>query len=127
MGNIFGKKYFSSIKKVFRFNLLSAKSTIPIQTLFLTTVSLTWMEDSQSNLSQPAAILWVYSADFKHNGAKNTIDRSPDFLKMSGTFYTFSEVLNIRPAINQIVITDTIKPTAKLTLKNISPKVMLQL
>lgn len=41
--------------------------------------------------------------------------------------YFFSEVLNIRPAINQIVITDTIKPTAKLTLKTISPKVILQL
>lgn len=45
-----------------------------------------WMEDTWSNLSQPVAILWVYSALQVQRG-KNTIDHTPDFLKMLGTLF----------------------------------------
>lgn len=96
----------------------SAKQGNPIKTLFLTRANLTWMGAIWSNLSQPVAILRVYSACQAQRGWENNWSQ-PWFPKnVRDILYFFSEMLNIRPTINQIVRTGTIKPIPKFTLKN---------
>lgn len=74
-----------------------------------------WMGESRSaEVSlQPCS---EFILQLLHSGTKHTIDASLDFLKMSGTFSTFfSEALNIRPTISQIVITDTDKAHCRVS------------